>query len=213
MGGLPVKPKVQGYIDQEVFVQFQEYCKIHGLSQSAGLEVAVAGFLGIKREQDKKTTTSIETSNILASEISKLNERLGILERWKLDLESVSSDISTANLTYPIADPAANLDVTVADIPANLIQLNADTLANPDTGIAEESHEKLPPKGAIAISSSDPVDYLTRKELGKLLGTSHESIRVWEQSGKLKERGWKPVPNTGGSPSNPIRYRRISRQM
>lgn len=249
MGGLPVKPKVQGYIAQEVFAQFQEYCKLHGLSQSAGLEIAVAGFLGIKREPDKKTSATLEIS-ILASEIGKLSKRVSILERWKLDTESLPEDVPTADLVFPIAEPPANLVEPVANtaanlntkeadtlvsLPDNLADIPADTLANlietdadtstasadtianldvnPGAGMVASVSGSLPAREAIAISSSDPADYLTRKDLGGLLGVSHESIRVWEQSGKLKEQGWEPVPGTGGSPNNPIRYRQISRQI
>lgn len=147
MGGLPQKPKVQGYIQQEAFDKFQDYCKLHKLSQSAGLDVVIAGFFGIKREvtereQHEQTTTSIETSNILVAEISKLNERVGILERWKLDIESlsdISEDISTANLTCPIAEPAANLGEPVANTLANLNREAADILVNPIQSGADTS--------------------------------------------------------------------------
>lgn len=226
MGGLPVKPKVQGYIRQEVFDKFQEYCKSNRLSQSAGLEVVIAEFFGIKKEvteQNEKITSSttyIEICNILTSEVEKLNERISFLERWRLDLEDISANILNANLACLLANPVANPDGAVADTPANLIHREADTFtgiadtlanldAKPGAGIAEKSHENLPTKGAIALASSDRSDHLTRKELGELLGVSHESIRVWEQRGDLKKRGWELVEGTGSSPKNPRLYREI----
>ena len=138
MGGLPTKPKIQGYITAEVFAKFQDYCKLHGLSQSAGLETVIAGFFGISPEvKEPLEKTNISVSNILATEISKLNDRVGILERWKLDVENISADVSNANLSCLIANPAAYLNGAVANLSANLASsannltdLVADTFAN-----------------------------------------------------------------------------------
>lgn len=52
---------------------------------------------------------------------------------------------------------------------------------------------------------------LTRKELGKFFGVSHQTIANWEESGELEEQGWKLVPGTGTGrgPKNSRRYRKI----
>lgn len=64
----------------------------------AGMIAAAIAPIQEKIVQVEKTTTSIEVTNILATEISKLNERLGILERRQIDLESLAEDVSTADL-------------------------------------------------------------------------------------------------------------------
>ena len=40
-------------------------------------------------------------------------------------------------------------------------------------------------------------------------GKTHETVRQWEKTGKLSEKGWEPVPDTGSSPANPRLYRPI----
>ncbi len=45
---------------------------------------------------------------------------------------------------------------------------------------------------------------LTRKELGKLFNVSHEAIRLWEESGRLKELGWERIPHI----KSPVKYSR-----
>lgn len=46
MGGLPVKPKLQGYVQQELFDEFERYRTAHNLSQSRALEKLLAEFFG-----------------------------------------------------------------------------------------------------------------------------------------------------------------------
>ena len=44
MGGLPVKPKLQGYVQQELFDEFEKFRATHNLNQSKGLEKLLAEF-------------------------------------------------------------------------------------------------------------------------------------------------------------------------
>lgn len=46
----------------------------------------------------------------------------------------------------------------------------------------------------------------SRKELGKLFNVSHEAIRIWEESGRLKELGWERA----GHSKSPVKYSRTS---
>ena len=61
-----------------------------------------------------------------------------------------------------------------------------------------------------AIASNSGGEPLTRKQLGVRFGKSHETIRIWEEAGKLASRGWDPVPGTGSSPNNPRLYSPIT---
>lgn len=56
----------------------------------------------------------------------------------------------------------------------------------------------------ITLENAQETEQLTRKQLGKILGVSHETIRAWEKSGKLKEKGWVVVPKT----NHPVKYRK-----
>jgi hypothetical protein len=46
----------------------------------------------------------------------------------------------------------------------------------------------------------------SRKELGSLFNVSHEAIRIWEESGKLKQLGWERIPHI----KSPVKYSRTS---
>lgn len=46
----------------------------------------------------------------------------------------------------------------------------------------------------------------SRKELGKLFDVTHEAIRIWEESGKLKELGWERIPHI----KSPVKYSRTN---
>ena len=47
---------------------------------------------------------------------------------------------------------------------------------------------------------------LTRDHLGKQFNVSRETIRKWEETGKLADKGWEVVPGTGTNPKNPRLY-------
>ena len=46
MGGLPVKPKLQGYVQQELFDEFERFRTTHILNQSKALEKLLAEYFG-----------------------------------------------------------------------------------------------------------------------------------------------------------------------
>ncbi|WP_373529110.1 hypothetical protein [Nostoc sp.] len=46
----------------------------------------------------------------------------------------------------------------------------------------------------------------SRKELGKLFNVSHEAIRIWEESGKLRSLGWERIPHI----KSPVKYSRTT---
>lgn len=50
------------------------------------------------------------------------------------------------------------------------------------------------------------IETLTRKDLGKLFNVSHEAIRLWEESGRLKELGWERA----GHIKSPVKYSRTN---
>ncbi len=70
--------------------------------------------------------------------------------------------------------------------------------------VGESNPQERTALGSSPVPESEP---LTRKQLGKLFKKSHETIRKWEETGELADRGWEPVPGTGSNPKNPRLYR------
>lgn len=70
--------------------------------------------------------------------------------------------------------------------------------------VGESNPQERTALGSSPVTESEP---LNRKQLGKLFKKSHETIRQWEETGKLALAGWEPVPGTGGSPRSPRLYR------
>ncbi len=73
-----------------------------------------------------------------------------------------------------------------------------------------------PPAGGPAVEAAveiqrtvEETPHLTREQLGKRFGKTREAVRQWEQTGKLTQMGWEPVPGTGRSPKNPRLYRPV----
>ncbi len=62
------------------------------------------------------------------------------------------------------------------------------------------------PVVVVAIATEES-PHLTREQLGKRFGKTREAVRQWEQTGKLTQMGWEPVPGTGSNPKNPRLYR------
>ncbi|PSB23817.1 hypothetical protein C7B70_25710 [Chlorogloea sp. CCALA 695] len=58
----------------------------------------------------------------------------------------------------------------------------------------------------VTAAKGDLEETLTRKELGKLFNVSHEAIRIWEESGKLRILGWERVPHI----KSPVKYSRTN---
>lgn len=120
----------------------------------------------------------------------------------------VESPVSAANLVDESAVPEDAIAVS-EDVSAIS---SANELATPlDEFLASSADESA------SESASEPLgdmsQYPTRKQLGKRLGVTRETIRKLEELGKLAEKGYEPIPGTGidTSPVNPRRYRPIPR--
>lgn len=135
--------------------------------------------------------------------------------------ELVSSDscVATSESLAPARadDIAAAMSSTpvVHSDPVNLRSLPASSLPVTkgeqkqaiDRNFLEDVGKSLPQHESAAPSLRPQ---LTREQLGKILGVSRETIRIWEKSGKLAQLEWSRVPGTGSNPKNPRLYRLMS---
>lgn len=87
----------------------------------------------------EQTTSYAKTSNIIVSEIENLNERVSGLERWKLDSEDISANISNANLACLLANPEQPIADTLARSVDDIADIVAATQANPSGHDADTS--------------------------------------------------------------------------
>ena len=217
MGGLPVKPKLQGYVAQELFDEFEAYRASHNLNQSKALEKLLAEYFGKPSAPTLPPNDALATSALasLRAELAAL--RLELVQRLEV-VESRLANKSAANLggISAIAEDVIAVPVTVsairsADESATLLDEVVDRLAD------ESASESLVVNGseeeAVVVEAIAPFSepqHLTQQQLAKRLGVSRQYVAKLEKSGKLAEIGWEPVPGTGGR-KNPRRYRPISR--
>ena len=223
MGGLPVKPKLQGYIAQELFDEFEAYRVAHNLNQSKGLEKLLAEYFGGSIASTVPQDEVAAAASLLAAMRSELAAlRLELVQR----LEVVESRLATES-AIPL-DESAIESAVAEDVIAMPIDVSATSSADESAGeplvegpATEEAIAGEPEEEALVVATSEPAvveaiaapksQHLNRQQLGKYFGKSHETIRQWEVDSKLDEKGWEVVPGTGSSPKKPRLYRPVSR--
>ena len=108
MGGLPVKPKLQGYITEELFDKFEVYHDSHYLNQSRGLEKLLSEFFG-KQSKNVPEKVGNQDEDLRAELIefkTEVEKRLLALEA-KLSV-SLASELATESAE--VEESAAPLD-------------------------------------------------------------------------------------------------------
>lgn len=130
MGGLPVKPKLQGYVQQELFDEFERFRATHSLNQSKALEKLLAEYFG------KPSTSTLPHEEAIAvaalrSELVELKleltQRLQVLEDRLAD----SSAHSSATLLDGLADESAAPMISLSDESVTgLFRLVAESASN-----------------------------------------------------------------------------------
>ena len=127
-------------------------------------------------------------------------ERLAEIGR----LEALSSLVDEGEPPVDQTTLQGNDDSSLLEVASEPLAKEAVEVKEPAAGEPEEAAVE---EVARAVKGTQ---HLTRNQLGKLLGgKSRETIRKWEESGKLAAYGWEPIPDTGSSPKNPRLYRPI----
>jgi hypothetical protein len=111
MGGIPQKPKIQGYIDRQWFDEFEVYRSSHNLNQSKALESILAEFFGGVSKQalpsdGLNTVATTALVDALRGELAelkhKLEQRLQLVES-RLGLKSADESATVLNESASIA--------------------------------------------------------------------------------------------------------------
>lgn len=127
-----------------------------------------------------------------------------------LEQSASSLPIANSELLEPMPEMPVNYDEPLVEEPAEVeaaIAVDSSPVATSELLVDEPATSEPLEEEAIAPAESP---HLTRNQLGQMLGgKTRETIRKWEESGKLSEKGWEPVPGTGSSPANPRLYRPI----
>lgn len=106
------------------------------------------------------------------------------------DESAVAENVSAISSVDGLATPLAESVASSAD----------ESVGEP---AVEEAVEVALAVGSLPVAASEPSveeviaatkpQHLNRQQLGKYFGKSHETIRQWEESGRLAEKGWEVV--------------------
>ena len=166
MGGLPLKPKLQGYVQQELFDEFERFRATHNLNQSKALEKLLAEYFGKPSASTLPPVDALATSTLadsLRAELAAL--RLELVQR----LEVVESRlaIESATIVNELAAPLDGLAEVSADNIPDLINvpIASDATTTPTEQIVSAANLKIEsavvedvnavPVTVSAISSAD----------------------------------------------------------
>ena len=200
MGGLPVKPKVQGYVAQELFDEFEAYRASHNLNQSKALEKLLAEYFGKPSAPTLPPNDAIPTSALasLRAELAAL--RLELVQR----LEVVESRLANES-ALPLIESAANLlnvsaissaDESAASL-AELVDRLADKSASESADEPPTEEEAAVPiiiepeeEAAVVVTTQQHLEPLTSLGLGRRLGKDDSTIGRNQKRGNEHFRAW-----------------------
>lgn len=168
------------------------------------------------QDQLNSTRLQLEDQAEKAGEwYGKAKEAEKVAEERRLDIERLQQRQSP--LSSPPIAQGELLDTTKESKALHSEPLGAESNPQERTALGSSPVAKSePPPGGPAVEAAveiqrtvEETPHLTREQLGKRFGLSRETIRKWEQTGELGDRGWEPVPGTRSNPKNPRLYRRI----
>lgn len=179
MGGLPVKPKLQGYVAQELFDEFERYRVTHNLNQSKGLEKLLAEFFNGSSASTLPQDEVVAAASLLAAmraELADLRQELSQRIQIVEDRLAISSADGLVNESTTINEPALSAIDPVGN--------SADESATRLYGLATESAEII--NAPIASDATTPLNDLAESaaNLGDRLADSSvdESVMPLDES-------------------------------
>lgn len=171
MGGKPQKPKIQAYVEQRWFDEFEVYRSTHNLNQSRALEKILAEFFG-GSSNSTSPPDGLDTSTLfdaLRAELVELryelDQRLQIVES-KLGLESAAglhglAVKSADRLVMPLVESAFEsvygLATSTDELTSESVISKAES-ARALNGLADESAGDLIPEDANPVESLAELD-------------------------------------------------------
>lgn len=151
MGGLPLKPKVQGYVAQELFDEFEAYRASHSLNQSKALEKLFAEYFG--KPSASTPPDAIATSALVSLRAEFVELKLELTQR----LEVVESRLAIES-AIPLDQSALPLDGLADESAAPMISLSDESVTGFSVLVAESASESVDLQSGSAYESAIPID-------------------------------------------------------
>lgn len=147
MGGKPQRPKVQGYVDEHLFVAFESYRQQHELNQSQALQKLLTEFFGFKQSSPPAPPAdTLAFFQKLSGQLLALDDRLKAVEA-RLAIDSGTDPAPV------LAELATELTDKSASGLADRLAVTANGLAAPLDRLACESANRLAANGLAAESA------------------------------------------------------------
>ena len=147
MGGLPVKPKLQGYVAQELFDEFERFRATHNLNQSKGLEKLLAEFFNGSIASTVPHDEVVAAASLLAAMRAELADlRQELVQR----LEVVESRLAI--------ESALPLDGLADESAAPMISLSDESVTGFSGLVAESASNSVDIQSGSAYESAIPLD-------------------------------------------------------
>lgn len=172
MGGKPIKPKIQAYVEQQWFDEFEVYCSTHNLNQSKALEKILAEFFG-GPSQTASLPDGLDTSALvdgLRAELAELkhelDQRLRLVESGLAIKSAFKSAVESAGCMAKLADESVDRLASGVDESAIESAIAQSESAIPLNELAAESAtglDGLVSESAVLLtdSATTPVSSLT----------------------------------------------------
>lgn len=173
MGGKPQKPKIQAYVDQRWFDEFEIYRATHNLNQSKALEKLLAEFFGGASASTLPLDGAIATSNLVYALRSELVDlKLEIDHRLQLvesRLATESAHKSAVAITESASESATLQDELAVPLDESAVDID---------GLATESAtapDRLASESAI-VEDARAVNSLEDTALGDIGEVENASV-------------------------------------
>lgn len=215
MGGLPVKPKLQGYVAQELFDEFEAYRVSHNLNQSKALEKLLAEYFGTASAPSLPTEDVIAVAALraeLAALRVELLQRLEFVESRLASESALPLDESAtvvnrlvtisvtesayAEATTPVddlAESAANLvdeSAVVVDAIAVPVNVSATSSADESAASLAESVASSADESVVEEAIAVPTELISATKLAPLLNVTQPTVSRAAKNGNEFFRKW-----------------------
>ena len=208
MGGLPVKPKLQGYVQQELFDEFERFRTTHNLNQSKALEKLLAEYFGKPSAPTLPHEEAIAVATLRADLVKleqELSQRLQYLEDRLAVRHSSGITVSSAYESAIPLDESAIESAVVEDAIALPATVSVNSSASESAGeplVGGPAASEPPEEEAVVVEgpaageseevaiAGEPLEPLTSLGLEKRLKKNNSTISRNKDKGNDYFKQW-----------------------
>ena len=194
-----VKPKLQGYVREDLFIQFEDERRSLGLSQSQALEKML-----LERYQLEPSKPNPESLYWITKSLEDLQARVKRLEITGNPESNLESNPPSNLESNPESNPPSNLESdSLSNLPSNLeSNLESDSLSNLPSNLESDSLSNLESNPLDKLASESKLAKgLGQRALAKRLGCSYQvlgdvtivrngNIESWSKNQDPQGIGW-----------------------